>query len=219
MQALILDTETTSADDPHLIELAYIKLTEGDLVDLRVSETYEQRFNPQVPSSLGALATHNILDSELTECPHPDTFTLPECDYLIGHNIDFDWRVIKEPDVKRIDTLCLARNIWPNLDSHKLGACLYHVMGDDAKPLVTGAHGALNDCEMVRHLLRYLVPHYKVDNPFTWEALYMASEFARIPAYMPFGKHKGTPIKDLPADYVRWLKTTDIDEYLRKALS
>jgi exodeoxyribonuclease X len=217
---LIFDTETTDATNPHLIEAAYIVLSDEKPLDLRVSSTYEQRFNPGVKSSLGALATHNILDSELTDCPTPDTFTLPDdTTFIIGHNIDFDWKVIGEPDVKRIDTLCLVRNVLPNLDSHKLGACLYHFMGDDAKPLVTGAHGALNDCEMVRHLLRYIVPYYRIEGEFfDWAAMWAASEFARVPSIMAFGKHKGTSIKDLPADYVKWLKGTDIDPYLRKAL-
>ena len=45
------------------------------------------------------------------------------------------------------------------------------------------------------------------------------SELARIPTVMTFGKHKGTPIKDVPADYKRWLLgQADIDPYLQKAL-
>jgi len=36
---------------------------------------------------------------------------------------------------------------------------------------------------------------------------------------MPFGKYKGTKIKDLPADYVAWLlRQDDIDQYVLKAL-
>jgi exodeoxyribonuclease X len=36
---------------------------------------------------------------------------------------------------------------------------------------------------------------------------------------MPYGKHKGTPIKDIPADYIGWLlKQSDLDPYPRKAL-
>ncbi len=37
---------------------------------------------------------------------------------------------------------------------------------------------------------------------------------------MPFGKHRGVPIKDLPKDYVRWAlgNLADLDEYLRRAL-
>ena len=27
---------------------------------------------------------------------------------------------------------------------------------------------------------------------------------------MPFGKHKGTPVKELPGDYLKWLSTIDL---------
>ncbi len=49
--------------------------------------------------------------------------------------------------------------------------------------------------------------------------LYIASEEARIPQIINFGKHRGTAIADLPADYVQWLlRQEDLDPYLRKAL-
>lgn len=52
-----------------------------------------------------------------------------------------------------------------------------------------------------------------------WEALWVISEKARIPTIMPFGKHKGVAIKDVPADYKRWLmKQPDTDQYLLKAI-
>jgi exodeoxyribonuclease X len=36
---------------------------------------------------------------------------------------------------------------------------------------------------------------------------------------MTFGKWKGTPVKDVPYDYKRWLLgQPDVDPYLRKAL-
>ena len=51
------------------------------------------------------------------------------------------------------------------------------------------------------------------------EQLYIASEEARIPKSITFGKHKGTAIQDLPADYIQWLlRQDDLDLYLRKAL-
>ena len=50
--------------------------------------------------------------------------------------------------------------------------------------------------------------------------LYQASEHARKPTVMRFGKHKGVAIKDLPADYVDWLlKQADLDPYLHLALT
>ena len=51
------------------------------------------------------------------------------------------------------------------------------------------------------------------------EELYIASEQARIPKSITFGKHKGTAIQDLPKDYIQWLlRQDDLDIYLRKAL-
>lgn len=223
MTALIFDTETTSADDPKLIEAAGIFLGAGEGIDLRPSAQFCDRFNPGVPSTLGALATHHILDSELAECPPPESFNLAldADDYLIGHNIDFDWKVIGSPDVKRICTLALARWALPTLDSHKLGALAYHFLGGEARDMVRQAHGALMDCELVRNVLRWLLPSIKAQGfPMTWEGLWMASEVARVPTVISFGKHKGARIADLPGDYVDWmLRQTDIDPYLRKALS
>ena len=51
------------------------------------------------------------------------------------------------------------------------------------------------------------------------EQLYLASEEARIPKSITFGKHKGTAIAELPKDYIQWLlRQDDLDAYLRKAL-
>jgi hypothetical protein len=35
---------------------------------------------------------------------------------------------------------------------------------------------------------------------------------------MPFGKHKGTPLSELPIDYIWWLNGKDIRDPLRSAL-
>jgi exodeoxyribonuclease X len=37
---------------------------------------------------------------------------------------------------------------------------------------------------------------------------------------MPFGKHKGELISDVPSDYKQWmLRQDNVSEYLRKALN
>jgi exodeoxyribonuclease X len=49
--------------------------------------------------------------------------------------------------------------------------------------------------------------------------LYAESEKARNPTTMPFGKHNGMLLTDVPSDYKQWLLTQGgIDPYLRKAL-
>ena len=124
--AIIFDTEATGIKDPVLIEAAWIEV--DSLETLVLSNPFEQRYNPGKPITLGALATHHIMDEELTDCPPASSFSLPkDVGYIIGHNVDFDWEVIGKPEVKRICTLALARKIWPDLDSHTQSALLYHL--------------------------------------------------------------------------------------------
>ncbi len=35
---------------------------------------------------------------------------------------------------------------------------------------------------------------------------------------MPFGKHRGTPLSEIPTDYLRWLVSIDLRPWLRAAV-
>jgi len=39
-----------------------------------------------------------------------------------------------------------------------------------------------------------------------------------IPETMPFGKHKGEAIEDVPSDYLYWLMREDVDLLLKKEI-
>ncbi len=214
-KTIIFDTEATDLKKPVLIEAAWVELE--SLEPYSITNPFEQRYNPGKPISLGALATHHIMDEELVDCPPAASFTLPsEVDYVIGHNVDFDWEVIGKPDIKRICTLALARKVWPDLDSHNQSALLYHLERATAREQLRNAHSALTDVGICAAILKHLCQQLGVK---TIEALYTESEIARIPTTMPFGKHKGMLLADVPKDYKKWLLTQqDIDPFLRKAL-
>ena len=215
MKALIFDTETTSTDETaEIIEAAWIDESTGD--------EYSARFYPSVPISYGAMAVHNIMLHDLMDCELSSSFALPACDYLIGHNIDFDWRMAGEPDVRRICTLALSRYLWPELDSHKQAAVMYFLFGAEAQEILQGAHNALEDVRMCRMILQACLGTLSQRGiPCnTLEEIWQASEIARIPTVMAFGKHKGTAIKDVPRDYVQWyLRQSETDPYLVKAFT
>lgn len=215
MSVLIIDTETTGFIDPEPVEIAWARVR--DIETLAGVEKFESRYKPSKPISLGAMATHHIMDEDLVDCDPPETFTLPVgTKYLIGHNIDFDWNVIGSPDVKRICTLALSRDLFPEVDSHTLSAMFYHLERACARYRLQNAHSAFTDVMLCRDILKHLVGMLGVS---TWEDLWIASEAARIPKVMTFGKHKGMAIKDIPADYKQWLlKQSDIDPYLVTAL-
>jgi exodeoxyribonuclease X len=217
MTALILDTETTGFDEPQPVEVAWLRLE--DPLSLKMTEMFCVRYKPSKPISLGALATHHIMDEDLVNCEPHTAFRLPDgVEYLIGHNVDFDWQAIGKPDVKRIDTCALSRKLWPQADSHSQAAMLYLHERANASTYLRNAHSAATDAvncsRLLRHILRAL------GHPMTWEAVWLLSEDARIPDIMPFGKHKDMRIADVPADYKRWLLgQPDVDPYLRKALT
>ena len=214
-KVIIFDTEATDIKEPVLIEAAWLEVT--NLTPLTIGGQFVQRYNPGKPISLGALATHHILDEELVDCPPASSFQLPsDVAYLIGHNVDFDWQVLGQPPIKRICTLALARKLWPNLDSHSQSALLYHLDRPHAREQLRNAHSALADVDICAKILEAICTELKID---TVEALWVASEKARMPTHMPFGKHKGMPLNEVPMDYKSWLLgQSDIDPYLRKAL-
>ncbi|WP_316348494.1 putative quorum-sensing-regulated virulence factor [Desulfuromonas acetoxidans] len=213
-EALVFDTETTRIDDPEIIEMAFIAI--DDIDNLNDFFRDESRFRPAGEISMGAMATHHIMEEDLVDCLPSSTFRLPETRYLIGHNVDFDWRAAGSPqNVKRICTLALCRDLWPEADSYSLTAMMYYLHRDRARAMAKNAHSAMADVLMCREILRSILDEIPCKS---FEDLWRESEAARAPKVMPFGKHKGTPISEVPASYRAWLLGQDIDEYLRRAL-
>ena len=218
-KALIFDTETTDTTEPQIIEAAHMELFHP----FDMNPIYCERFKPSKEITLGAMATHHIIPADLVSCRPSAEFALPACDFLVGHNVDFDWKAAGEPNVKRICTLALSRYLFPDLGSHTQSAMIYHLFPDEqAQEWCKGAHNAAADVMMCYELMKALADEMKGrDIPCdTWEDIWQASEVARIPTVMTFGKHKGTKLEDVPSSYVKWiLAQPDVDPYLRQALT
>jgi exodeoxyribonuclease X len=226
MSAVILDTETTgTGEDDKVIEFALTELMPAPRPLIEVGEITARcyRYSTDRPISLGAMATHHIIDEDLKGFP-PFIGWDPAAEgieYIVGHNVDFDWRMLGKPDVRRICTLALARSLWPSVDSHSLGAMVYHVTIDKsrARDMVKGAHSAAADINMIAQVLLPEIQIKLLPRGASWPELWEISESARVPRVMPFGKHKGVPLGDVPSDYKRWLlNQPDVDPYLAKAL-
>ncbi len=224
MQAIILDTETHTLNGQP-IEIAYapIQIHDGKLT-LDKSQIFDQLYRVDEPISYAAMAVHHILESELVDQPHYTSFSLPQdTTYIIGHNIDYDIRALEKcgvdtSKIKAICTLALARLVWPDAEAHNISALIYMITKGSAKArdMIKKAHRADMDIILTANILMHEIHHLKIQ---TIEELYTASEDARIPRTINFGKHRGTAITDLPADYMQWLlRQEDLDPYLRKAI-
>lgn len=214
-KAMVVDTETTGQNDPEVIEFARAEVIAEPGPIFELGTALVDRYKPTKPIELGALATHHILPEELEGCPPaPTEFGLPR--YIIGHHVDYDWEVLGSPeDVKRIDTLALSREAWPGLDSYKLGALTYHLFpAATARDLLRNAHSATVDIYLCFEIFKRAIAALQVPIA-SWGDAWRASEDARVPKLMPFGKHQGAPITEVPTDYVDWyLRQEDRDHYL-----
>ncbi|MFM2333369.1 MAG: hypothetical protein RIQ74_2212 [Pseudomonadota bacterium] len=224
MQAIILDTETHTLNGLP-IEIAYAPIhIENGKLSLDKKQIFDQLYQVGQPISYAAMAVHHILESDLIDQPFYYEFQLPEqTSYIIGHNVDYDITAIEKCGVntsklKPICTLALARRVWENAEAHNISALIYLISkgSDKARDMLKGAHRADADIILTANILMHIIHQLNIQNI---EQLYIASEEARIPKSITFGKHKGTAIQDLPADYIQWLlRQDDLDLYLRKAL-
>lgn len=224
MHAIILDTETHTLNGQP-IEIAYAPIQIADhKITLDKSQLFDQLYSVDEPISYAAMAVHHILESDLIDQPHCTAFKLPEDTvYIIGHNIDYDIRALEKcgvdsANIKAICTLALARLVWPNAEAHNISALIYMISkgSEKAREMIRKAHRADMDIILTANILMHIVHQLKINSI---EELYAASEDARIPRSINFGKHRGSAIADLPPDYVQWLlRQDDLDPYLRKAL-
>jgi len=218
LRAIILDTETTTNKDTperplEVIELAWLPLVQE-------YSAFERRYKPKMPPTFGAIAVHGICMTDLEGCAPSDQAPrdVPQAQYWIGHNIDFDWKALgSPPEVRRICTLALSRELWPAVDSHTLTAMMYFTQGanDKTRAKVRNAHAARHDCEFVLELLQVIQQQTKCRE---LDDLWAMSEEARIPKKMTFGKFAGEPISAVDRGYALWYsRQTDTDPYLLAA--
>lgn len=213
--AIIIDTETTdTTDDLQVAELAWQSFSFSEDPPFTSGQSL---FKLSRPMSFGALATHHILPEDLAEATlsaeHAPT-TVPPARYWIGHNVDFDWRALGTPPVKRICTLAMCRAIWPKCDAHTLSAMMYFLEGvtPATRELVKTAHGAVADIGLCSRILYRILKEAGISNI---DDLWQFSEDCRIPKVMAFGKHKGKAVADVDKGYANWYaRQEEPDPYL-----
>lgn len=220
-ECLVIDCETTGGTPPEVIELS-VRCPALRPIGNSAS-VFCNRYKPAGKILFGAMVTHHILESDLEGCPPSSEAKIPECQYLIGHKVDYDWEAVGKPDCKRICTLALSQLLHPEIDSHKLGAMMYFYLGDSAREWLLDSHDAdvdtLNCCTLLEMLTSEAEDRGLLKEDWTWEDLWNLSEIARVPTHFTFGAHEGKPIGEAPLDYLQWLSSQPkVDPYLKQAL-
>lgn len=219
----LVDTETTGGDVNEAIEVAWSLFNPTEDPEVHV-----QRFRPAGEMTLGATVVHGILPDELEDCPPSsesiDFVPLEPGDFIVAHNVDFDYEVIGSPDAVRcIDTLGISQYLWPEIDCHKQLAVLYHLFGFETwlRDLAKDAHSAEADVKMLHLLATQIVQRQKIKSGGQF---YNFSHHARThPKQIAWGKHRGKYLfstdesEAVPADYLQYMLTQDLNIHTRQA--
>ena len=127
MKLIILDSETTGVDEKdRIIQLAFV------MHDGKTAKLHSTYCNPDVPIGFEAMAVHHITPEKIEGKKElKDTVTykallelnIPE-NVLVIHNAKFDLDMLAkegfENKMQVIDTLNIAKHLWPQLDRHSL---------------------------------------------------------------------------------------------------
>jgi DNA polymerase-3 subunit epsilon len=207
LRPIYYDTETTGIrnDKDRIIELAAFDPVEN--------RTFCKLINPGCPIPKEATAVHHITDEMVLDAP---TFKIiaeefiafcPEETVLIAHNNDAFDKLFMEQEFKRagvempnyryIDSLKWSRKYRSDLPRHTLQN-LREVYGFASNQ----AHRALDDVIILHQVFSAMI------DDLTMEQVIQLLSKPQILTKMPFGKHQGKMLSDIPKDYVAWLASS-----------
>lgn len=215
---IIADSETTGLKNPRPVEIAWVECDDN----LNIIHRVESLIDPECAIEPGASAVHGIYYKDVAEAPTMREFFTYVQDnpfgygdvVFVAHNAKFDLPMFKPYIANHDGTVCtlkLARRLYKEAPNHKLQT-LREFLGLE----YGAAHRALGDVITTHALLKRVM----IDFDLSLEEIIELHNTPTFVKVMPFGKHKGTPLQELPASYKSWLMSLDdLDDNLRYSLN
>ena len=162
----VLDIETTglSYRTEKITEFGAIKIKNGEVID-----TFECFVNPEKPIPYEVIKVTHITDdmvrdAETIEQVLPKFLEFAGDDVLVAHNANFDIGFIRhfaelqglKLNNTYIDTLSLARDMFPDYKKHKLG-----IIAENLGIRVDVAHRALDDVKTLVKVFEVMIKNLK----------------------------------------------------------
>lgn len=226
-EILVLDTETTGIKNTdEIIEFCSSFYHDDELI------TYTQRYNTDIQIPAIVSSVHFITNDDLVGQPKfsDESGLISELisskKYYVGHNVIFDRGMLVNEferigsipdelihDSNWICTLKLAKKLYAEDESFENFTLSYlwfkFGLNKKVNKKIT-PHSAEDDVFMclkvLEHLVNVLIEENIIDeNKNIAEQL---SAYVNEPVRFSkctFGKHKGTPMKDVPMSYIKWM--------------
>ena len=155
---VVFDIETTGLKKgiDKVTEIGAVKIENG-----KITERYGTFVNPQIPIPEKIVELTSITDDMVADAPTidkvlPEFFEFCKDCVLVAHNADFDTGFIRleaqncgiEYNFPHMDTMQLARSLYPELGNHKLSTLTKHL-----KVILENHHRAVDDAKATADIL------------------------------------------------------------------
>lgn len=197
----VLDVETTGLDrnTDKIVELAWLQVSGGEILN-----RFSTLVNPEMPIPPEASDINGICDADVKQAPTysqiTDTVSMELLDQIVvGHNVQFDLAFIKnlinakDHRIVYVDTLALAKKVFPGLKSYALDA----LCAELSLP-VNSSHRASQDAEATKALLDACLSKMREQKEFEKRQMKEKRECEKS---MRFAKFNKSPLFDISFVY------------------
>ncbi|MEG1058561.1 MAG: PolC-type DNA polymerase III [Clostridia bacterium] len=186
----VFDLETTGFNPKYdkITEVAVAKVRDGKIVD-----EFTTFVNPERPIPLPVQQLTHITEDMVKNAPTVDKMLPKFLEFtkgsiLVAHNSKFDMSFIKHyADEEKlevcngvIDTLTIARELYPNFENHKLGT-----IAQELGVSLEGAHRAINDVRATVEIFLQMSKDAQKKNVEIYDYMYtnLEEEAKKLPYY------------------------------------
>ena len=210
---LIIDLETTGLDHTKdkVVEFAAMHMGTGQQASFLC--------NPKMPIPPSSSAVHHITDEMIKGAADFDFEMLCSLHFgdfncLVGHNIvGFDNKFLPEHNYPVLDTMLLAKKVWPDMESYSNQYLRYYHKLYLIDGVGRSAHEALSDVRVTSEILKKLihdVKSMKISKGEDTQGIMLSDIIAwsLVPNLLKvcrFGKHKDRLWSEIPKDYLQWM--------------
>lgn len=182
----VVDVEGNGKNPPEIIEIAVLPV---DSHHPRVEDMQTWLIRPDVPiSPIVTRKVHGISNKDVADCPlwtevADDIQTTLTDRVLVAHHATVEHRVLAahlptwQPPMV-LDTIRLAKHVWPDLDGYGLDVLITHMDIDTSGATEQRRHRAGYDTWCAWRLLLVLAEHSDLD----WDGIV---QIAGLPAFVP----------------------------------
>ena len=162
----VLDLETTgfSATTEKITEIGIMKLREGEVIDEFSCFVNPEKHIPQRVSEVTNITDDMVKDAETIDKVFPKMLEFLGNSVIVAHNAGFDVGFLKQNarrlgykfDYTYLDTLSLAKDLFPDYKKYKLGK-----IADNLGIKVEVAHRALDDVDTTVKVFKIMLKMLK----------------------------------------------------------